>query len=70
MIPPLPNGDTPGYVAERLQLPPASIPNTGRASRAGLLVTRTLLFAGKGTNGRSNFWVLNKRTGEQGVLCS
>ncbi len=59
----VPNGDTPSYVAERLQLPPASIPNTGRASRAGLLVTRTLLFAGEGTNGSSNFWVLNKRTG-------
>ncbi len=61
----VPNGDTPEYVAERLQLPPASIPNTGRASRAGLLVTRTLLFAGEGTNGTSNLWVLNKRTGER-----
>ena len=59
----VPNGDTPAYVAERLKLPPASIPNTGRASRAGLLVTRTLLFAGEGTNGSSNFWVLDKRTG-------
>ncbi len=59
----VPNGDTPPYVAERLKLSPDSIPNTGRASRAGLLVTRTLLFAGEGTNGSSNFWVLNKRTG-------
>jgi len=59
----VPNGDTPEYVAERLQLPAASIPNTGRASRAGLLVTRTLLFAGEGTNGTGNLWVLNKRTG-------
>jgi quinoprotein glucose dehydrogenase len=59
----VPNGDTPSYVAERLQLPAASIPNTGRASRAGLLVTRTLLFAGEGTNGTGNLWVLNKRTG-------
>lgn len=59
----VPNGDTPSYVAERLQLAPASIPNTGRASRAGLLVTKTLLFAGEGTAGSSNFWVLNKRTG-------
>jgi quinoprotein glucose dehydrogenase len=61
----VPNGDTPSYVAERLKLPPASIPNTGKASRAGLLVTRTLLFAGEGTGGGSNFWVLNKRTGER-----
>jgi quinoprotein glucose dehydrogenase len=61
----VPNGDTPDFVAERLGLDPASIPNTGRASRAGLLVTRTLLFAGEGTNGSSNFWVLDKRTGER-----
>lgn len=61
----VPNGDTPTYVAERLKLPPASIPNTGKASRAGLLVTRTVLFAGEGTGGGSNFWVLNKRTGER-----
>ncbi len=59
----VPNGDTPPAVAERLKLPPESIPNTGRSSRAGLLVTRTLLFAGEGTNGTGNFWVLNKRTG-------
>ncbi len=59
----VPNGDTPAFVAERLKLPPTSVPNTGRASRAGLLVTRTLLFAGEGTNGSSNLWVLNKRTG-------
>jgi len=61
----VPNGDTPDYVAERLQLDPSLIPNTGRQSRAGLLVTRTLLFAGEGTNGSSNLWVLNKRTGER-----
>jgi quinoprotein glucose dehydrogenase len=59
----VPNGDTPEYVAERLRLPPERIPNTGRASRAGLLVTKTLLFAGEGTNGTSNFWVLDKATG-------
>ncbi len=61
----VPNGDTPEYVAERLALPAASIPNTGRASRAGLLVTKTVLFAGEGTNGAGNLWVLNKRTGER-----
>ncbi len=61
----VPNGDTPPTVAERLKLPPESIPNTGKASRAGLLVTRTLLFAGEGANGGSNLWVLNKRTGER-----
>jgi quinoprotein glucose dehydrogenase len=58
-----PNGDTPDFVAERLELDPASIPNTGRSSRAGLLVTRTVLFAGEGTNGGPNLWVLDKRTG-------
>lgn len=59
----VPNGDTPDHVATRLGLPPASIPNTGKASRAGLLVTRTLLFAGEGTAGSGILWVLDKRTG-------
>jgi glucose dehydrogenase len=61
----VPNGDTPPAVAERLKLAPERIPNTGKTSRAGLLVTRTLLFAGEGTNGGSNLWVLDKRTGER-----
>ena len=61
----VPNGNTPPHVAERLGLAPERIPNTGVASRAGLLVTRTLLFAGEGISGAGNLWVLDKRTGER-----
>ncbi|HSH74866.1 MAG TPA: PQQ-binding-like beta-propeller repeat protein [Longimicrobiales bacterium] len=60
-----PNGNTPDYVAERLELDPAQIPNTGNQSRAGLLVTRSLLFAGEGQAGGPNLWVLDKATGRR-----
>jgi quinoprotein glucose dehydrogenase len=58
-----PNGETPPYVAERLQLDPSVVPNTGVQSRASLMVTSTLLFAGEGTNGTPRMWVLDKATG-------
>ena len=58
------NGDTPPEVAERLNLDPAMIPRTGKASRAGLLVTRTLLFAGEGLSGDPVFRAHDKTTGE------
>jgi quinoprotein glucose dehydrogenase len=45
------NGDTPTHVAERLGVDPSSLPRTGKVSRAGLLVTRSLLFAGEGMSG-------------------
>jgi quinoprotein glucose dehydrogenase len=61
----VPNGDTPDYVAERLELDPSLIPNTGKQSRAGLAVTSTVLFAGEGQNGGPNFWVLDKATGDR-----
>jgi len=62
----VPNGDTPDYVAERLEIDPSLVqPPTGRQSRAGLAVTATVLFAGEGQNGGPNFWVLNKATGER-----
>ena len=60
-----PNGDTPDYVAERLEIDPSLVPNTGRQSRAGLAVTATVLFAGEGQNGGPNLWVLDKATGER-----
>ncbi len=59
----VPNGDTPSYVAERLQIDPSLIPPTGVQSRASLLVTRTLLFAGEGMAGGPNLWILDKATG-------
>jgi len=61
----VPNGDTPDYVAERLEIDPSLIPTTGRQSRAGLAVTRSVLFAGEGQNGGPNLWVLDKATGER-----
>ena len=60
----VPNGDTPDYVAERLEIDPSLVqPPTGRQSRAGLAVTATVLFAGEGQNGGPNLWVLDKATG-------
>ncbi len=58
------NGDTPDFVAERLDLEPASIPRTGKISRAGVLVTRSLLFAGEGMAGDAVFRAHDKKTGE------
>jgi len=60
-----PNGETPDFVAERLELDPSQIPNTGRQSRAGLLVTRSLLFAGEGQNGGPHLWILDKASGRR-----
>ncbi len=60
----VPNGDTPDYVAERLGIDPELIPRTGKVSRAGLLVTRTLLFAGEGASGDPILRALDKATGE------
>ncbi len=58
----VPNGNTPDYVAERLEIDPSIIPNTGKAHRANLLVTRALLFSGEGVD--PVFRALDKATGE------
>jgi quinoprotein glucose dehydrogenase len=60
----VPNGETPPHVAERLQLDPAMIPQTGKASRAGLMLTSTLLFGGEGMSGDPIFRAYDKLTGE------
>jgi quinoprotein glucose dehydrogenase len=60
----VPNGDTPEGTAESLGIDPSLIPRTGKSSRAGLLVTRTLLFAGEGASGGPIFRALDKATGE------
>jgi quinoprotein glucose dehydrogenase len=57
----VPNGNTPDYVAERLEIDPSLIPNTGRAARANIMVTRTLLFSGESDG--PTFRALNKATG-------
>jgi quinoprotein glucose dehydrogenase len=62
------NDDTPAYVRDHLALEGVDLPRTGRPTRAGLLVTRTLLFAGTGGGGQgSGAGVLrahDKATGE------
>jgi quinoprotein glucose dehydrogenase len=59
----VPNGDTPEGVAEQLELDPADVPRTGKVSRAGVLVTKTLLLAGEGSSGAPVFRALDKATG-------
>ena len=45
------NDDTPQYLLEHPQLQGVDLPRTGRSTRAGLMVTKTLLFAGTGQGG-------------------
>lgn len=60
----VPNGRTPPHVSEGLGLDPALIPQTGQTSRAGLVVTRTLLLGGEGASGDPVFRAYDKATGE------
>ena len=60
----VPNGDTPDAVTNNPALAGVDIPRTGKPSRAALLVTKTLLFAGEGWNGDPILRAHNKRTGE------
>ena len=58
------NGDTPPAIGNHPQLAGLQIPRTGSVSHAGLLLTRTLLFAGEGDGGLPMFRAHDKRTGE------
>ena len=58
------NGDTPDDVANNPALAGIEIPRTGKFSRAMLLVTRTLLFAGEGYGGAPVLRAHDKATGE------
>jgi quinoprotein glucose dehydrogenase len=67
----IPNGEAPDYVREHPMLQGVDLPRTGRPERAGLLVTKTLLFAGEGGGlfgmyggGGPMFRAHDKRTGE------
>jgi quinoprotein glucose dehydrogenase len=63
------NGDTPAYVRNHALLRGLTLPRTGHDDRAGLLVTKTLLFAGEGagmfvaTEGGTKFRAHDKATG-------
>lgn len=58
------NADTPAAVRDNPALAGVDLPRTGVASRAGLLVTRALLFAGEGASGSPVFRAHDKATGE------
>lgn len=61
----IPNGDTPDDVKNHPALKGVTIPKTGRASNAGLLVTKTMLFAGEGSGGAAVFHAYDKATGAE-----
>jgi quinoprotein glucose dehydrogenase len=58
------NGDTPPEVKNHPLLRGVNVPRTGSQSRAGVLATKTLLFAGEGYGGQPMFRAYDKRTGE------
>lgn len=58
------NADTPKEVAEHPALKGLKIPRTGAPTRSGLLVTKTLLFAGEGPGGSAVFRAYDKKTGD------
>ena len=67
----VPNGDAPAYVKEHPALEGIDVGRTGRPDRGGMLVTRTLLFAGEGGgmyaafgSGGNMFRAHDKATGE------
>ena len=60
----VPNGDTPDDVKNNPALAGVEIPQTGKISRAVLLVTKTLLFAGEGWGGDPILRAYDKHTGE------
>ena len=59
-----PNGDTPPAIRDHPALAGAEFPPTGSPTRALLLATKTLLFAGEGWRGGLSFRAYDKRSGE------
>jgi quinoprotein glucose dehydrogenase len=60
----IPNGDTPPAIKNNPALKGLTIPRTGSPSHAGILVTKTLLFAGEGWGGQPMFRAYDKATGQ------
>jgi quinoprotein glucose dehydrogenase len=60
----VPNGDTPDDIKSNAALKGESLPATGKPSKALLLVTKTLLFAGEGYGGGPILRVYDKATGK------
>jgi quinoprotein glucose dehydrogenase len=67
----IPNGDTPDWIKNHPALKGLSLPRTGTYERVGILVTKTLLFAGEGgglytgptESGGNKLRAYDKRTG-------
>jgi quinoprotein glucose dehydrogenase len=68
----VPNGDTPDCIKNHPALKGLNIPKTGKPERGGIMVTKTLLFAGEGSglfavapySGGPMFRAYDKKTGE------
>ena len=58
------NADTPANIANNPALEGVDLPRTGVETKSGLLVTKTLLFAGEGVGGGNMFRAHDKATGE------
>ena len=58
------NGDTPPQIKDHPKLAGLQVPRTGSISHAGLVATKTLLFAGEGDGGMPMFRAHDKKTGE------
>jgi quinoprotein glucose dehydrogenase len=58
------NADTPKSVLEHPALTEIKLPRTGIATRSGLLLTKTLLFAGEGWQGGPTLRAHDKRSGK------
>lgn len=58
------NGDTPPQIKNHPRLAGLQVPRTGSVSHAGLVATKTLLFAGEGDGGMPMFRAHDKKTGE------
>jgi quinoprotein glucose dehydrogenase len=61
----IPNGDTPASVKNNPALKGLTIPKTGSPSQAGVMVTKTLVFAGEGSGGQAVFHAYDKATGQE-----
>jgi quinoprotein glucose dehydrogenase len=60
----VPNGDTPDDIKNNPALKGVTLPPTGKPSKALLLVTKTLLFAGEGYGGAPILRAYDKATGK------
>jgi len=58
------NADTPTEIANHPLLEGITIPRTGKPTRSGLVLTKSLLFAGEGPGGDPVFRAYDKSTGE------